>query len=107
MKKMKKMKKVKKVKKVKISIYNYCWLSFKKITTHQHFLLPSNRDIHRNRGLIPGVKDARLPFREPIKNAEVIWIELTIRCRVKYLELDEYGLMRHASFRGIVDFLSV
>jgi bifunctional non-homologous end joining protein LigD len=46
--------------------------------------------------------NARLPFREPIKNAEVIWIEPTLRCKVKYLELDEYGLMRHASFRGIV-----
>jgi hypothetical protein len=28
--------------------------------------------------------------------------EPDIRCRVKYLELDEYGLMRHGSFTGIV-----
>jgi bifunctional non-homologous end joining protein LigD len=46
--------------------------------------------------------NARVPFREPIKNAEVIWLEPGIRCMVKYLELDEYGLMRHARFGGIV-----
>jgi bifunctional non-homologous end joining protein LigD len=47
--------------------------------------------------------NARVPFREPIKNAEVIWLEPQIRCMVKYLELDEYGLMRHARFGAIVE----
>jgi bifunctional non-homologous end joining protein LigD len=46
--------------------------------------------------------NARVPFREPIKNAEVIWFKPDIRCMVKYLELDEYGLMRHARFAGMV-----
>jgi bifunctional non-homologous end joining protein LigD len=46
--------------------------------------------------------NARVPFWEPIKNVEVIWLEPTIRSMVKYLELDEYGLMRHARFGGIV-----
>jgi bifunctional non-homologous end joining protein LigD len=46
--------------------------------------------------------NARLPFREPIKNAQVIWLEPTLRCRVKYLELDEYGCMRHGSFRAMI-----
>jgi bifunctional non-homologous end joining protein LigD len=46
--------------------------------------------------------NAPVPFREPIKNAEVIWFEPGIRCMVKYLELDEYGLMRHARFGGMV-----
>jgi ATP-dependent DNA ligase len=47
--------------------------------------------------------NARMPFRVPIKNVEVIWLEPGIRCMVKYLELDEYGLMRHARFGGIVE----
>jgi ATP-dependent DNA ligase len=47
--------------------------------------------------------NARVPFREPIKNAEVIWFEPDIWCTVKYLELDEHGLMRHARFGGIVE----
>jgi bifunctional non-homologous end joining protein LigD len=47
--------------------------------------------------------NARLPFREPIKNVEVIWLEPETRCMVKYQELDEYGLMRHARFGGIVE----
>jgi bifunctional non-homologous end joining protein LigD len=47
--------------------------------------------------------NARVPFREPIKNAEVVWFEPSVRCMVKYLVLDEYGLMSHARFGGIVE----
>jgi ATP-dependent DNA ligase len=43
------------------------------------------------------------PFREPNKNVEVIWLEPEIRCMVKYLELDDDGLMRHSRFGGIVE----
>jgi bifunctional non-homologous end joining protein LigD len=46
--------------------------------------------------------NARVPFRDPIKNPEIIWFEPSVRCVVKYLELDEYGLMRHARFGNIV-----
>ena len=41
-------------------------------------------------------------FRNKIKNPEVIWLEPTMKCNVKYLELDKYGMMRHASFKGLV-----
>ena len=42
------------------------------------------------------------PFRNKKKNPEIIWLEPTIICKVKYLELDKNGLMRHASFRGLI-----
>jgi bifunctional non-homologous end joining protein LigD len=41
------------------------------------------------------------PFRKKIKQAEIIWLEPDIKCKVKYLELDKFGMMRHASFRGL------
>jgi bifunctional non-homologous end joining protein LigD len=40
--------------------------------------------------------NARVPFRDPIKNPEVIWLK-PYPCQVKYLEIDEYKMMRHAS----------
>jgi len=42
------------------------------------------------------------PFRKKIKQAEIIWLEPTLKCNVKYLELDKFGMMRHASFRELV-----
>lgn len=42
------------------------------------------------------------PFRKKIKNPEIIWLEPTIRCKVKYLELDKFGMMRHASCKGLI-----
>jgi bifunctional non-homologous end joining protein LigD len=51
---------------------------------------------------VPNV-NAKLPFRDQIKNPEVIWLEPDIRCRVKYLELDSYGLMRHPVFNGLIN----
>lgn len=41
------------------------------------------------------------PFRQKIKNAEIIWLDPSIKCNVKYLELDRFGMMRHASLRGV------
>jgi bifunctional non-homologous end joining protein LigD len=40
--------------------------------------------------------NSRTPFRDPIKNPEVIWLK-PYACQVKYLELDQYKMMRHAS----------
>ncbi|MGN6247358.1 MAG: ATP-dependent DNA ligase [Ginsengibacter sp.] len=42
------------------------------------------------------------PFRKKIKNPEVIWLEPTLHCKVKFLELDKFGIMRHASFKGLI-----
>jgi ATP-dependent DNA ligase len=36
-----------------------------------------------------------------IKKPEVIWLQPDIKCNVKYLELDKFGMMRHASFKGL------
>jgi bifunctional non-homologous end joining protein LigD len=44
---------------------------------------------------IPPV-NARVPFRDPIKNFEVIWLK-PYACKIRYLEIDEYNMMRHAS----------
>jgi bifunctional non-homologous end joining protein LigD len=46
--------------------------------------------------------NAKMPFRDKIKNPEIIWLNPDIRCEVKYLELDNYGLMRHAAFKGVI-----
>jgi len=43
-------------------------------------------------------------FREPIKNPEIVWLKPQFNCEVKFLELDFAGEMRHASFRGLIDF---
>jgi ATP-dependent DNA ligase len=40
-------------------------------------------------------------FSNPIRNSKVVWLK-PIRCRVKFLELDQSGIMRHPSFKGIV-----
>ncbi|HET9825641.1 MAG TPA: RNA ligase family protein [Chitinophagaceae bacterium] len=47
--------------------------------------------------------NARTPFRQPIKNAELIWLKPELRCEVKYLEIDSYGMMRHASFKWLIE----
>lgn len=42
------------------------------------------------------------PFRKKIKNPEIIWLEPTLKCKVKFLELDKFGMMRHALFKGLI-----
>jgi bifunctional non-homologous end joining protein LigD len=49
---------------------------------------------------VPNV-NKQLPFRTKIKKASVIWLQPTIKCQVKYLELDKFGMMRHAIFKGL------
>jgi bifunctional non-homologous end joining protein LigD len=44
----------------------------------------------------------KTPFRSPIRNAEIVWIKPELKCEIKYLELDQYGLMRHACFKGLI-----
>jgi bifunctional non-homologous end joining protein LigD len=51
---------------------------------------------------VPNV-NAKSPFRTPIKNVEIVWLKPELKCEVKYLELDRFGIMRHASFKGIID----
>ena len=41
-------------------------------------------------------------FRPPIKNPEIVWIRPELKCEVKYLELDRFGIMRHPSFKGLM-----
>jgi ATP-dependent DNA ligase len=41
-------------------------------------------------------------FSIPIKNPKIVWIRPTLRCRVQYLELDQSGIMRHPSFKGLI-----
>ncbi len=47
------------------------------------------------------IVNIKSPFRTPIKNAEVIWLKPELKCEVKYLELDRFGVMRHPSFKGL------
>ena len=47
--------------------------------------------------------NSRTPFRQPIKNAELVWLKPELRCEVKYLEIDSYGVMRHASFKRLIE----
>jgi bifunctional non-homologous end joining protein LigD len=44
----------------------------------------------------------KTPFSNPIKNPKIVWIKPTLRCKVKYLELDKSGIMRHPSFKGLL-----
>ena len=39
----------------------------------------------------------------PIKNPQIVWLEPDLKCEVRYLELDRFGVMRHASFKGFLD----
>jgi bifunctional non-homologous end joining protein LigD len=41
-------------------------------------------------------------FNKPIKNPRIVWIEPKLKCQVKYLELDHFGVMRHPSFKGLL-----
>ena len=50
---------------------------------------------------VPNV-NAKTAFRNPIKNPKVVWIKPQLKCRVKYLELDHFGIMRHPSFTGLI-----
>jgi bifunctional non-homologous end joining protein LigD len=45
----------------------------------------------------------KLPFEErpSIPGSEVIWVHPSLVCEVKYTELTNEGLMRHASFQGL------
>ena len=43
------------------------------------------------------------PFRNKIKNPKIIRLEPTIICKIKYLELNKNGLMRHTSFTGLIE----
>ena len=47
--------------------------------------------------------NSKTPFRQPIKNAVLIWLKPELRCEVKYLEIDSYGVMRHASFKRLIE----
>ena len=51
---------------------------------------------------VPNV-NRKSPFRNPIKNPEIVWIKPELKCEVKYLELDRFGIMRQASFKGLID----
>ena len=42
-------------------------------------------------------------FRSPIKNPKIVWIKPELKCEVKYLELDHFGVMRHPSFKGLIN----
>ena len=44
----------------------------------------------------------KTPFNKPIKNPKIVWIEPKLKCQVKYLELDHFGVMRHPSFKGLL-----
>ena len=48
------------------------------------------------------IVNVKTPFRTPIKNPAIVWLKPELRCEVKYLELDRFGLMRHASFKGLL-----
>jgi len=50
---------------------------------------------------VPNV-NARTPFRTPLKNARIVWLKPGLKCEVKYSELDRFGVMRHASFKGLL-----
>ena len=47
--------------------------------------------------------DSKSPFRSPMKNPDIVWIKPEIKCEVKYLDLDRFGMMRYAFFKGIID----
>jgi bifunctional non-homologous end joining protein LigD len=49
---------------------------------------------------LPNV-NKKSPLRNPIKNPQVIWLKPELKCEVRYLELDRFGVMRHASFKGL------
>jgi bifunctional non-homologous end joining protein LigD len=49
------------------------------------------------------IVNRKSPFRTPIKNPEVVWIKPELKCEVRYLELDRFGVMRHASFKGFIE----
>lgn len=49
---------------------------------------------------VPNV-NVKTPFRTPIKNVDVVWLNPELKCEVKYLELDRFGIMRHPSFEGL------
>lgn len=50
---------------------------------------------------LPAV-NRKTAFRSPIKNPKIVWIKPELKCQVKYLELDHFGLMRHPSFKGLI-----
>jgi len=43
------------------------------------------------------------PFRNPIKNPQIVWLKPELKCEVQYLELDRFGIMRHPTFKRLVD----
>ena len=49
------------------------------------------------------IVNVKTPFRTPIKNPGIVWLKPALKCEVKYLELDRFGMMRHASFKGIIE----
>lgn len=51
---------------------------------------------------IPNV-NRKSAFNEPIKNPKVVWIKPKLKCQVRYLELDHFGIMRHSSFKGLLE----
>jgi hypothetical protein len=50
---------------------------------------------------VPNV-NKQVPFRKKIKKPDVMCLEPSIRCFGKYLDLDKFGKMRHASFKGLL-----
>src|SRR5215831_2260649 len=47
------------------------------------------------------IVNVKTPFRTPIKNFEIVWL-YPLKCEVKYLELDRFGIMKHPSFKGLL-----
>jgi len=47
------------------------------------------------------IVNVKTPFRTPVKNGQIVWLN-PLKCQVKYLELDRFGVMRHASFKGLL-----
>jgi len=48
------------------------------------------------------IVNVKTPFRAPIKNSAIVWLKPELKCEVKYLELDRFGMMRHASFKRLL-----
>ena len=51
---------------------------------------------------VPNV-NKKSPVRPSLKNPQIVWLKPELKCEVKYLELDRFGVMRHATFKGFVD----
>ena len=48
------------------------------------------------------IVNVKTPFRTLIKNPSIVWLKPELKCEVKYLELDRFGMMRHASFKRLL-----